>query len=351
MSKAQLSFVLPVSLNETRVLSDENDAWRHSPDEGVMTRTSLLLKSFLRQFNQNDLLEFFIVCPDDDIDALGNLLKSVTDDPRYHVMSEMTVCPEVFSLMYSGDLKVSGWYVQQLIKLAISRFVRADFYVTLDSDIICLRPFSYSSLVVHGLALTNVETLEDYADLYHSEFAMREFRVKCARYDASAQFLGYVRPRHLASRFYGETPVVLHCKSVAALTAYIEARFARLWSHTLADSCKWTEYGLYYQYIEMTGHLNSLCSLTGRSGVLDLDKSVWHGSKKYRSARNYDEAHFNVDSHGGLFAAVQSWLPASSWLPARYRTLSEFYNDMEHLLLDARGKPSGESAMTCSSQR
>lgn len=81
----------------------------------------------------------------------------------------------------------------------------------------------------------------------------------------------------------------------------------------------------------MTGQLESVCFRTNCNGVLDLEKSVWLLSEGYRRPRSYDARHFttNLQATAGFFVAVQSWLAVHKWLPARFKNLQEFYDEVE----------------------
>lgn len=329
----QLSFVLPLTFHETGL---PPSSWRQSPDEGATIRTSFLLRSFVKYFNQSDLLEFFVVCPDREVSCASALLSSIITDPRYKVIGELNVCPDIKEAIDPKTGKVDGWRAQQLVKLAMAAYVSSEFYVTLDSDILCVRPFSYSSLSRDGKAITNIETLADYHRLYTKSFAERESRIKATRYQISAEVIGYQRPRTSIGRFYGETPVVLCTKSVRELTKYLDARFQRRWSLALALTGCWTEYTLYFQFLEVTGQLQNVCLFGGCNSVLDLERSVWQATVHYRRHRSYDAYHFvgdRFDYKSGLFVAVQSWLPVSAWLPTRCDTLNDFYMEVQEWLL------------------
>src|SRR6266480_3372848 len=272
--RSKLSFVLPVTLHEKGLSSARRNSWRHSPDDGTAIRTRLLLASFLNNFAQDDLLEFLVVCPPNDISCLSETLRSVTTDSRYRIISEDDICPD-FRLAISRETgEVNGWLAQQLIKLSVATRITSRHYVTLDSDILCVKPFAFETLINNGAALTNIESSSDYQRIYHEDSARREAAIKVRRYGTSAEILGYVRPRTLLFRFYGETPVVLQTASVLAMTEHLNKRFFCPWSRALATRSGWTEYSLYFQFLEMTGQLESVCVLAGCNAVLDLEKSV-----------------------------------------------------------------------------
>jgi hypothetical protein len=317
-SEHKLSFVLPVTLRE-----QVRGQWRRSPDENTLRRTRLVLASFVKNFRQQDLLEFSLVCPAVDVLELTKVLESVTRDPRYRVVDEFTLCPHVIKAAETHGR--GGWMIQQLIKLEIAQSISSAHYVTLDSDVLCVKPFSHASLIVDGRSLTNLEYRTDYERLYSEQHRQHELTTKRERLDAAATILGYRRPDVL-QHFYGETPVVLHTQSVIELTQFLSQRLQQPWTDGLLRRQKWTEYSLYFQFLEMTGRLKT---------VLDLEKSVWLPSEGYRQRRQYDVAHFtrNLERPGGFFVVIQSWLLASNWLPARCRTVQQFYDEVEAWLL------------------
>jgi hypothetical protein len=320
--------VLPVALREKGTTFHNGESWRALPDADASTRLRLLLISFLKWCDQATLREFLIVCPESDVFEVSRLVRSITNDSKYKVIPELEMCPEIGPALKANG-KLSGWHIQQLIKLVISSRICSEHYVTLDSDIISIEPMSYNSFFSDGRALTNVETADDYRRLYCAQFAEGEIATKALRYAVSAAILGYQRPAALRSRFYGETPVVLHTESVRDLLQFLCNRYPAGWINTLANRLGWTEYGLYFQFLEQTGRLEELCALTGCNTVLDLERSVWQASFKYRMPRNYAaDSWFNcAGAHAsGLFVAIQSWLTPSSWLPPGCDTVGEFYS-------------------------
>lgn len=328
----KISFVLPLTLKESSLSLKQSLTWRQANDEAALTRTRLLLRSFLRMFEQSDLLDFFVICPQEDVPKVASLLSSLTTDRRYRILIEDDCDIDCVDSNHQKREELQGWHYQQMLKLAISEKIGSAHYVTLDSDIFCAKPFSYPTLIKGRRALTNIETPDDYSRLYSPSFVAIETHIKAMRYAQSAEILGYIRPESLKSRFYGETPVVFHTASIRAMLSHLTSRYASYWSKTLASKVGWTEYSLYFQYLEMTGELESVCLLAGCNSVLDLERSVWHETRRYRGPRLYDGAHFQGQGEAvaeGPFIAVQSWLPAPSWLPARFKNIQEFYREIE----------------------
>jgi hypothetical protein len=124
----------------------------------------------------------------------------------------------------------------------------------------------------------------------------------------------------------------MHRASVRNLTAQLEHRHSRPWRLTLANERKWTEYGLYFQFLEATGALLSHHEPAGCNSVLDLYHSVWQATEWYRDERKYDQHHFNPDVMTGYFIAVQSWLEPKYWLPSQYANADQFFASLRGFL-------------------
>ena len=163
----------------------------------------------------------------------------------------------------------------------------------------------------------NIETLEDYSSIYNDTFSVKEAAIKEERYKGSAAFLKYERVPRYAGRYYGETPVVIHTASVDALIRYLERLHVTSWVEILAKKCAWTEYGLYFQYLEMCEELEKFYYETDCNTLLDLEVSVWQPNGRYRKKRYYDCEHFKNAT--GCFVAIQSWVPVDSWVSPEYR--------------------------------
>lgn len=329
---AQISFVLPFTCSESVT---EDLPWRKSVNNGAITRLKVLLYSFIVNFVNEELGEFLIVCPRKQCASVETVLRSITLDARYQVIPEDTWLEPPRSMPLS-EKPLAGWYIQQLVKMAAAAYVSTPFYVTLDSDVVCLREFGTKDVVAPypgkaGKHLVGVETERDYLQLYHECYAEREVKTKSRRYLCSAKLLRYIRPDEYSGVFYGETPCAINTSKMNELLQYLEYVLQQSWQNGLSVSQGWTEYSLYFQYLEMTDALFETCCLGSCNSVLDLKHSVWHHASWYRAKRIYDRDHFfpaEQSGEQGPFIAIQSWLPPSEWLPSRYQSRREFYRDL-----------------------
>ena len=78
------------------------------------------------------------------------------------ILHEREVAPERALL-----LGRRGWYVQQLIKIAMADVVETPFYLTLDCDLMCVRRCQESDVIIDGKAVLDlVEPPHDHPDWY-----------------------------------------------------------------------------------------------------------------------------------------------------------------------------------------
>lgn len=329
----QLTFVMPVTLKEGSRLGSWT--WRASPDKGAALRLRYCLSSLWHRFDQRDLREILLICPADEATELEALVHTVTDDARIRVIPELEICSDIVHCTDPETGSLRGWYVQQLLKMAVAQQVMTPFYMTIDSDAVCIREFCSADLLEDGRGTCGRESRRVYEQIYAPWFAEKEAGTKEARADYAGELLGYQRPARYADRYHSETPLQFHTASMRNLCAYVTERYGQPWTRVLAEREGWTEIYLYFAYLEMVNQLDAVHSMHGPNKVLHLEGSVWHGSNRYSRERPYDAAHFErvLAGDDGLFITVQSWLDESSWLPwTGCATLEEFYAHLGRVL-------------------
>jgi Family of unknown function (DUF6492) len=185
----------------------------------------------------------YVVAPDHDALAV----RAAVPDGRYVVLRDSEVVPEIGYFRTTARLRAKlhvvgppfhGWFVQQLVKLVIADRVATPFYLTLDADVICVRPTRYDDLVADGRAL--VQTTPPN----HPEWN-----------DDAERVLGLPR----SGRQYAVTPAVLSVDGVRKLADHLQRRVRRRlrrfvsWRSYLLRNLPWTEYALYHTFLERTG--------------------------------------------------------------------------------------------------
>ncbi len=175
--------------------------------------------------------------------------------PAFRFIGESEVVPELAAyrrLPRRYSKRIKGWYVQQLIKLAIASRVTTQHYLTLDADVICVRRVSLGDLVRRGKALVCVTDKD-----LHPEW-----------YAETAKVLGYARP---SARTHGVTPALFNTEAVLKLQDYLAQRVCpplrvvahifgkgygsdvlATWRAFLIRAIPWTECSLYHGFLE--GH-------------------------------------------------------------------------------------------------
>lgn len=322
----QLTCVMPCILIEK---ADSSNAWRESVNVDAAIRLKLFLSSFITKFNQDDLYEFLLICPENECSPIEEILRSLTNDKKYKVISEKVLIPTIKNFT-NEKLGIAGWYIQQAIKLAAHKMVQTKHYIVFDSDVICLRKACYQDFLVNNLPALNIETKDDFARIYNNDFVVRECAIKQARYSASNNLLGYQQDVDSLDYFLGETPVILDTESVGGLLARLEFFQKRPWWDVLADNTGWTEYGLYFAFLHAEGALQNKHSLVSCNYILNFERSIWHADSAYRLPRLYDYEHFfnKSEQDAGFFIVIQSWLGVEDWLPNHYKSKQNFYDEM-----------------------
>ena len=245
-----------------------------------------------------------VVVPDDDVALVG---ARVPESERYVVVAESELVPEISwfrsTARIRGRLRIvgppmHGWFVQQLVKLAAAERVATSFYLTLDADVLCVRPTRYEDLVADGRALVQTSPPN------HPEWN-----------DDAERVLGLPR----SGRQYAVTPAVLSRQAVAALARHLGERvhprarelaswlprgragqIAASWRSYLMRKLPWTEYALYGTFVEATGLLERLHVLAGEDAI--YGNAVWMESQ----FEDWDAAAIFGADAAPAFSIVQS---------------------------------------------
>jgi hypothetical protein len=301
-AKDKLTFVLTVAPSGT------------GRDDLDLLRARLLLKSFNRYFDQSSLGRFLVVVPEQSRKEVEKALEPEIATSGFELIGENEICPEFADDPHTENpwpRPNKGWFRQQLIKLAIHEHVDTSFYVTLDSDVLFVRPFDHGTLVVDGRARLNVQNATDFARLYREPTAIKEAELRRARYRQAERVLRSKRPSRFQDQWYGETPVVMNADLARMLASRIEQTWQRPWRQALLANLPWTEYPLYFLFAEVQGVLEDHYKAGGPDTVLRLTQSLWQPADEYiraRSLSNWNPAEIFVSDRDGVAVVVQSYL-------------------------------------------
>jgi hypothetical protein len=268
-----LSAVLPVKVSG-----------RHYGEN--LARLDLLFSSLLH-FGEPGLLdELLVVVPAGEAELIGRHLDHWPELPLRVVVED-----EHFPAFrrYTRPWQVRPWQRQQIIKLNARAFTAADFVLTLDPDVMAVRPVRREDLVGGGRALVQPEAREvhrrwwlDSADLLDVE-------------------PGLDRPG------MNVTPAVLSTAVLAEVHDRLESVAGRPWMDVLLTSyCDWTEYTLYLLAAEHAGLLEGEHVFSGDPAApaqlhVHPELSIW--DSKCATPANVERL---FAQEAGLFAVVQS---------------------------------------------
>ena len=211
-----------------------------------------------------------VIVRPEDMDSTRAILGK---DQRFHIVNENLLIGSA-----TFRLPVFGWHTQQILKLAASRIVGSDFYLTLDADCLLVRAVSRQALV------RNERGLVEYDRPNH----------RAAWYQASSRILGI--PTTVPERNVSVTPFVLHTETVRALTKRManlaQERGAPSWQQMLLRRLGWTEYTLYHLFAISEGswdahhELEESC-LIGPSVWFKNETEKWDASKAFEGKRPF----------------------------------------------------------------
>jgi hypothetical protein len=298
----RLSFVLPIARSGTG--RDEND----------LSRACLLLSTLDCFFDRSDVAQLFVISPKRDLDSVRRAVAPFRDSLNIDVVDENDICPELAAnpdTRNKWPRENTGWFRQQLIKLAMHEHVSTPFYMTLDSDVLFVRPFRAGTLINDNRGLTGALAEGDFRSLFRPEVAEHELAVRIARTRQAERVLALRRPENYAQRWYSETPVLLNRAIAARLSRHIEDTWQKPWRSALLGKLPWTEYSLYFLYAEANGLLEQNHAVRQGDCVLRLRQSLWQPEDKYLSPRNLanlDLASVFDAQAEGVAIVIQSYL-------------------------------------------
>ena len=197
---------------------------------------------------------------------------------------------------YDAFSALSGWWKQQLLKLFIARYLDDDCYITMDADILAVRPFDEQSFVRHGLLISQWE-YEETQKWWFNVSAVFGFPYNAHQLGLS------VTPNTLSSEIARQTLAFIEQPGVDVCT-----RAKHLFQLNI-DGGPWTEYSIYSKVGRRSGllpryHLEaSYCQ--SNSLVLHNDVNIWSANDLV----NIDAKAFANPK--GYFSIVQSTSGAS----------------------------------------
>ena len=186
---------------------------------------------------------------------------------------------------------VSGWHVQQFLKIAATIELPYERYCILDSDIVFFRDFDLARFEYpNSIPLLHVPDEVVATQPRHSRWVV-----------TSHQLLGFPVPKLPATDFIGHI-IFWDKETVRAMASRIEAITNLGWVEALCQTREFSEYMLYGYYVQNDASFASRHSLTARTQCI----SYWDQPKLSQSELNrllrradQDDVAFSVASFSG----------------------------------------------------
>lgn len=268
-------------------------------------RARLLVESLAR--NLIGLNRLWVVCPDPDVAQIRTILASEALPFDLHVEPERNIVPE-----FALKIRMSGWFRQQLIKLASFEHVTEGLYLTLDADVLCTRRVTVAELIGDGRGAC--VSFPDETFRYWYERIEQVLRIRIPK----------------GQGCHNVTPALLHTGGMRALADAIDEKLARgqysrglrglkqrWWLHQtrgdaryapwrvfLSAARPWTEYALYFSFLEHSGLFDRF-HVHAEQCIYDNDLSLWHADEKQIPAK-WDPAPAFVGQGPPWFLVAQS---------------------------------------------
>ncbi len=277
-----------------------------------------------------DMGTCWIVTPDQEYPALA----AKVSGKNYRVVPESRIVPEFRSFP-----SVEGWYKQQMIKIAIAAEIKTEFYLTLDADLFCTRPLRYSDLVQDGRAPCFVGQHGKYPEWYGwAERVLKlpwpgEFHNVTPAVLSRAAMLKM--QRHLSELAGNREGISENERRSSKLGFsaqrlwngwFSNARQQRPWAVYLLGNLPWTEYSLYYTFLEATGQFEKY-HVRSESCLYSKDRCLWTTDQvdtwdPWTKAGEDDPAFFLViQSNTGIDPRLV-WQKLQPLLPKKNETLT-----------------------------
>ena len=278
-----------------------------SYDVNDLKRAHILFTSLQTFVAAGTISEIFVLVPAAEV-GLVQQEYSCWQGLNIKVMAEDDLLPE-----FKKYPKMRGWRKQQLLKIAIANLVENEFYLTLDADVICLKPLDESKLIIDGKALLQYEQRAQHPKWWKSSARILNMSPDVGPKELGMTVTPALMSRTLSQKLMQElSPNKVGENWVDALCSLHDPANPKNWWIGRFLKLKWTEYSLYYLCAMKLGLLEQYHIIAGTAQTPAL--LLIHDSHPYESwniAGSFDLA------NPGLFCVVGSKTrlpPKEVWL-------------------------------------
>jgi hypothetical protein len=243
-----------------------------------------LLFSSFRHFGVRELFsEILVIAPPDEITIVRHHAEAWSDFP-VRVVSDEEVVPAL--ARFRRPEQVRPWFRQQIIKMAASKMVDTDFYLSLDPDVIAVKTVGAGDLVVDGRALLDEEDRSVHTQWWEDSGSILD-----------------VDP-NLGMPGMHVTPVLYSPKVWDRCFRRLEEVHGGEWTdHLLNSNLLWTEMSLYFLTLENFFSPDQIhIASSGRKYGLHSTPEYW----SREDFGNIDISRLFTAENRGLFAVLSS---------------------------------------------
>lgn len=212
-----------------------------SYDVNDLKRAHILFTSLTKFLAPGLIGELFVVTPQAEVDIVKREY-AIWDNLNIVVISEEELLPEL-----KNYPKMRGWRKQQLVKIAIANKINNPFYLTLDADVVCLKPITESDLIIDGKAILQYENRSR-----HPKWWKASGRVLKINPNIGPQGVGMTVTPALMSKTLSQNlmddlrPKKSNLSWADSLCSLHNPSDPKNWWIGRYLKLKWTEYSLYY---------------------------------------------------------------------------------------------------------
>ncbi len=267
-----------------------------SYDVNDLKRAHILFTSLQTFVAAGTISEIFVLVPAAEVELVQQEY-ACWQSLNIKVMAEDDLLPE-----FKKYPKMRGWRKQQLLKIAIANLVENEFYLTLDADVICLKPLDESKLIIDGKALLQYEQRAQHPKWWKSSARILNMSPDVGPKELGMTVTPALMSRTLSQKLMQElSPKKAGENWVDALCSLHDPANPKNWWIGRFLKLKWTEYSLYYLCAMKLGLLEQYHVIAGTAQTPAL--LLIHDSHPYESwnvAGSFDL------TNPGLFCVVGS---------------------------------------------
>jgi hypothetical protein len=145
---------------------------------------AVTLISSLYNIGSEVVAELLVIVPDLQLRVVGSLVTALCQDTGLLFPCSIFAESLFFSTFESYTGQVHGYAVQMAIKILVSSMIKTQFYLTLDADLVLLRPFSLSDVLID-----EADSVAGLSSELHGVFEDEPRSVHGAWWAASSRFL------------------------------------------------------------------------------------------------------------------------------------------------------------------